>query len=46
MVKVEFVKDFAAKKKGDVAEYDSQLASYLVHTEKAVKYWKEEPKKK
>ena len=46
MVKVEFVKDFATKKKGDTSKYDSQLASYLVHTEKVAKYWKEEIKKK
>jgi hypothetical protein len=46
MRKVEFIKDFAAKKKGDVTEYDGQLASYLVHTEKVAKYYKEEPKKK
>ena len=46
MIKVEFIKDFATEKKGDVAEYDSQLASYLVHTEKVAKYWKEKPKNK
>jgi len=46
MKKVEFTKDFAIKKKGDVTEYDSQLASYLVHTEKVAKYWKEQVKKK
>jgi len=46
MAKVEFTKDFATEKKGNVIEYDSQLAAYLVYTEKVAKYWKEEPKKK
>jgi hypothetical protein len=46
MVKVEFIKDFATKKKGDIAEYDSQLASYLVSIDKVAKIWKAEPKKK
>jgi len=41
MRKVEFIKDFATKKKGDVWECDSQLASHLVNIDKVAKYIKE-----
>ena len=34
MVKVQFTKDFASKKKGDFFECDSQLASHLVNVDK------------
>jgi len=44
MREVEFLKDFATKKKGDVWECDSQLASQLVHIDKVAKY--KEPKEK
>lgn len=44
MVKVEFITDFAGKKKGDVWECDSQLASQLVRIDKVAKY--HEPKTK
>jgi len=37
MVKVQFLKDFATKKKGDVGEYDSALASRLIHKLKVAK---------
>lgn len=45
MRKVEFVKDFATKKKGDVWECDSQLASRLVRDEKVAKFYKKDKKK-
>ena len=44
MRKVEFIKDFANKLKGDVWEYDSQLANQLVNIDKVAKYY--EPKSK
>ena len=37
---VEFTKDFAKKKKGDKASYDSMLASRLVHQDKVAKFVK------
>ena len=37
MVLVEFIKDFATKKKGDTAEYDGGLASVLVSKKVAKK---------
>ena len=40
MKKVEFIKDFAGKKKGDTASYDSILASELVNIQKVAKYAK------
>ena len=48
---VEFTKDFANKKKGDRASYNSMQASYLVHKDKVAKYVskakpKAEPKSK
>jgi Zn-finger protein len=46
MRKVEFISDFATKKKGDVWECDSLLASHLVHTDKVAKYVDEEVKPK
>jgi len=47
MIKVEFTKDFANKKKGDTGNYDSQLASQLVNVDGVAIYHKEkkEPKK-
>ncbi len=45
-VKVQFTKDFATKKKGDIWECDSQLANRLIHKNKvAKKYIKGRPKK-
>jgi len=41
MKKVQFIKDFATKKKGDVDQYDSMLAHSLV-AKKVAKYVKEE----
>ena len=38
MREVEFIKDFANKKKGDTGKYDSQLASTLVNVKKVAKY--------
>ena len=35
---VEFLKDFATKKKGDTGDYDSLLASNLVNVQKVAKY--------
>jgi len=46
MRKVEFIKDFATKKKGDVWECDSQLASQLVNVDKVAKYLEIKPIKK
>ena len=37
MVKVEFIKDFATKKKGDKGEYDGMLAASLVEKKVAKK---------
>lgn len=45
MRKIEFVKDFATKAKGDVWECDSLLASRLVNVEKVAKYFKARKKK-
>ena len=45
MRKIKFNKDFATKKKGDIAEYNSSLASNLVYKQKVAKYYTE-PKKK
>jgi hypothetical protein len=41
MKKVEFIKDFATKKSGDIASYDSILASFLVNKEKVAVYYTE-----
>lgn len=38
MKKVEFTKDFATKKAGDVFTCDGQLASQLVNSDKVAKY--------
>ena len=40
-VKIEFTKDFADKKTGDVAELDSMLASRLVTVKKVAKLFTE-----
>jgi hypothetical protein len=37
MVKVEFIKKFATKKKGEIVELDSALASRLIHFLKVAK---------
>ena len=37
MVKIQFIKDFATKKKGDLWECDSMLASRLIHLKKVAK---------
>ena len=39
MRQVEFTKDFATKKKGDVDSYDGMLASQLVNVDKVAKYY-------
>lgn len=41
MKEVEFLVDFATKKKGDKEKFDSQLASQLVNIDKVAKYTKE-----
>lgn len=47
MKKVEFIKDFANKKKGDTFECDSMLANQLVNSDKVAIYFivKKEVKK-
>lgn len=45
MVKVEFTKDYATRKKGETWECDSMLASKLVRIFKVAKFWKEKPLK-
>ena len=46
MKKIQFIKDFATKKKGDIWECDSQLASRLIRDKKVAKaYIKGRPKK-
>jgi hypothetical protein len=45
MREVEFITDFANKKKGDVWECDSLLASQLVHNDKVAKYKESKSKK-
>lgn len=46
MVKIEFIKDFATKKKGETWDCDSMLASQLVRVEKVAKYYEKEKKAK
>lgn len=41
MKKVEFTKDFANKKKGDILSCDGMLASQLVRVSKVAKYCKD-----
>ena len=38
MVEIEFIQDFAGKKKGEKGVYDSLLASQLVRIDKVAKY--------
>ncbi len=38
MIKIEFTKDFATKKKGDIFECDNQLANQLVNVDNVAKY--------
>lgn len=45
MVKVKFIKDFATKKKGEIMEVDSMLASNLTRREKVAELYKEPAKK-
>lgn len=45
MVKVEFIKNFATKKKGDTGSFDSQLARILVTQKKVAKFIKEKAEK-
>jgi len=45
MIKIEFTKDFATKKKGEKWKCDSMLANRLVR-EKVAKYFKEKEDKK
>ena len=40
MREIEFIKDFAGKKKGDKDSYDSMLANQLVRIKKVAKYIK------
>ena len=35
---VEFIKDFATKKKGDLYTCDSMMASHMVNVQKVAKY--------
>lgn len=46
MRKVEFIEDFANKKKGDTFECDGMLASHLVNVDKVAKYYKKPKAKK
>ena len=39
MITVEFTVEFAGKKKGDLFECDSMLASQLVNIDKVAKYY-------
>jgi hypothetical protein len=45
MRKIEFIKDFATKKKGELWECDGLLAASLIHR-KVAKYFKPRAKKK
>lgn len=44
-IEVEFIKDFANKKKGDRESYDSMLASVLIRKDKVAKIFKAKSKK-
>ena len=44
-VKIEFTKDFATRKKGDVWECNSQIASQLIHNDKVAKVYKKKTSK-
>lgn len=46
MVKIEFTKDYATKKKGESMEVDGMLASDLIRVRKVAKYYKEKEKSK
>lgn len=46
MREIEFLKDFATKKKGDTWKCDGLLASQLVRVDKVAKYVEEKPKGK
>ena len=45
MEKIQFTKDFATKKKGDIWECDSMLAHNLIHKDKVAKKYKKVTKK-
>lgn len=45
-VKVEFIKDFATKKKGDIESFDGQVASRLIKEKVAKPFKKKETKAK
>ncbi len=45
MRKVEFIKSFATKKKGDTGEYDGMFAGILVRELKVAKFYKKKVKK-
>ncbi len=45
MVKVEFIKNFANKKKGDVVEFEGMLAAQLISEKAAKKVTKKAAKK-
>lgn len=44
-MKIEFIKDFATKKKGDIWEGDSMLCSQLINEKKVAKKFKKVVKK-
>ena len=44
-IKVEFIKDFAGKKKGDIYEADGVQCHQLVNADKVAKYVKKSVKK-
>lgn len=46
LYQVEFVKDYANRKAGDVIEVDSRLAGILVNREKVAKYHKATSRRK
>jgi len=41
MKKVKFTENFGGRKLGDEVEYDSMLASHLVHVAKVAEYYEE-----
>lgn len=45
MVKIEFTKDFANRKKGDVMEINTAISSRMINVLKVAKYFEERKKK-
>jgi len=45
MIKIEFIKDFATRKKGEAVEVDGMLASQLI-ARKVAKKWKPKQRKR